>query len=156
MNDLFVKLKEKRLFDLSQEIINEQKTIKLMELILSKNLIYEDQEDYYITQQLAQHGIEFEFFEKLGFKSIKKNGLQKHRNTYAKLLEKYNLIQNTHYLEEWLSGLRELRNIFLADPKYQKYQHHIYPYVYTPINSLLDGSVKSPYKLKEEVLPLSI
>lgn len=156
MNDLFVKLKEKRLFDLSQEIINEQKTIKLMELILSKNLIYEDQEDYYITQQLAQHGIEFEFFEKLGFKSIKKNGLEKHRNTYAKLLEKYNLIQNTHYLEEWLSGLRELRNIFLADPKYQKYQHHIYPYVYTPINSLLDGSVKSPYKLKEEVLPLSI
>lgn len=156
MIDLFIKLKQKRLTEITEKITYKSKVIKILELILSKQLVYIDVDDSYIAQQLAQYQIEFEIYEKLYLKSISKNGLEKHRKELAELQEQYKVITDRHHLQDWIDALNKLRDIFNSNKEYQKLPHHVYPYVYTPIEKLLDGTVKSPYRVTEEALPLSI
>lgn len=156
MIELFVKLKEKRIKEINDQIIYKSKVIKIFDLILNNQLFFINVEDSYITQQLSQYGIEFEVYEKLHLRSVSSNGLEKHRRELAELYEKQKAIIEVHHLQEWMDALNKLREFFVADKDYTKLSHHVYPYVYTPIDKLLDGTVKSPYKLKEEAVPLSI
>lgn len=156
MIELFAKLKEKRIGEVTTKIIDKSKIIKLLELILSDTLIYKDTDEDVIARQLAQHGIEFSYFEKLGFRGATRQGLEKHRRELLELHQKLKELQETHHLAEWNNSLLKLREHFAAQKDYQKYKHHMYPYVYTNITDLLSGKVKSPFAVAEEKLPDAI
>ena len=156
MKQLYHDLKEKRLKVLESDIIDEQKIIKLIDLLRSKTIIDDDQPDSIIEQQMLQHGIEFPYYKKLGRRSTSKDGYAEHIKKLENLLKSYQEIYNKHYLLEWHTDLNVISNKLSEMPEYQKLQHHQYPFIPTSINDLLSGKVKSPYKIREELLPESI
>lgn len=156
MIDLFEKLKLKRISEVKVKIIDKSKIIKLLELILSDTLIYKNTDESVIENELAKYGIEFSYFEKLSFKGATRQGLEKHRREFLDLNQKLNELQETHHLAEWNNSLNKIRTYFAGQKEYQKYKHHMYPYVYTNINDLITGKVKSPFVVAEEKIPESI
>lgn len=156
MVNLYIQLKTTRLREIQESIIKVSKTIKLLELILSGTLRYQNVEEEEIESQLKLHEIEYEIYEKLGFRNITKKGLAKLYKELNDLNSNYTIINERHHLTDWNDKLQKLRQHFIDEKEYQKYQHHIYPYVYTPIEKLLDGTIKSPFNIKEEAVPLSL
>ena len=156
MKELYSLLKSTRLADLEKDIIKEQKIIKLIELLRSGMVIDNDRDDDDIERQIAPHGIEFEIYAKLGRRTTSKRGYQEHLDNLLKFQTQHKEIYERHYLKEWHDDLYEMMGIFNNDPGYNKLQHHQFPYIMTPVQDLITGKVKSPYIIKEEVLPNSI
>lgn len=156
MKSLYDTLKKTRLSNLSDAIIKESKIIKLIELLRSKTVIDDDRTDEDITQQMSQHGIEFEFYKKLGRRSTSKTGYAEHIKELTKLQSEYERIKEKHYLAEWYKDLTDMMNYFNGLPEYRKFQHHQFPYIRTKVEDLISGKVKSPFEVKEEQLPASI
>lgn len=156
MIELFIKLKEKRLKEITEQIIYKQKLIKLLTLILEKRFNYVDVEDEEIRRQLIDNDIDYEIYDKLAIKNMSKNGLIKNNNDLNNLINKHKEISETHHLAEWMNALDKLEKLINDDKSFIKLPKHQYNYIFTPIDKLLDGTVKSPFKIKEEVLPISI
>lgn len=153
MMNLYRELKEKRLSDLREKIKEEETMCKLIELVITERILVFKQKRAFIFQQMAQHNIENRFYEKVGLKGLDEDGYNDHKEKLQNLLIKYNEIEQKHYLYDWCEDLKKLYDFFSADPRYNKLPHHEYPFVYTDIDDLLTGKVKSPFALKEEVQP---
>ena len=156
MKQLYFDLKIKRLRELEEKIVIEQKIIRLIDLLRSKTIIDDDQTDSVIEQQMLPYGIEFSFYKKLGRRSTSKSGYDEHVKNLQELHDQYKIINDRHYLHEWHSDLTKFKDELSRLPEYQKLQHHQYPIVPTSIEDLISGKVKSPFKVKEEILPTSI
>lgn len=158
MKDIYTLLKKIRLENLEKAIIDETKIIKLIELLIHPDepIKTKKQKESFIEEQLLKYNIEFSYYKKLSRRSESEEGYNEHLNKLIDLQNKYKEISERHYLQEWHQQLIELIGIFNSDPSYNKLQHHQYPYVLTKVEDLISGKVKSPYVLKEEVIPVSI
>lgn len=156
MKALYLKLKETRLSELEIKITATSKTIRLIELILSDQIVTKRQSEKYVEEQLLSHGIEYEYYKKLSRRSETIEGYQEELNKLDELKAKYKEIEDKHYLLDWFNDLNILKDKLDEMPELRKLQHHQYPFVPTNIGDLISGKVKSPYKVKEEVLPESI
>lgn len=156
MKELYVLLKAKRLEKLESDIIDETKTIKLIDLLNDDAIITKKQKQSYIEEQLKVYDIEMIYYTKLGRSAESEEGYDTHVNKLLKLKEEHSIIFNKHHLEDWYNDLMEIYNILNVLPEYQKLPHHQYPYVDTNIEDLVSGKVKSPFSLKADKLPESI
>ena len=156
MMSLYELLKTTRLDKIKRDIVKETKIIKLIDLLRSKTIIDDDQSDEFIKEQMLKYEIEFEYYQKLGRRSTSKDGYNEHIRKLDKLKSEYSVIEERHYLKEWYDDLISLRDHFSSLPEYHKLQHHQYPFIPTKIEDLLTGKIKSPFAVKEEILPPSI
>lgn len=156
MKTLYENLKLTRLKTLEVDIIEERKKIKVIDLIRSKAIITDQQDESFIEEQLAKYGIEIDIYNKLSRRSESKQGYAAHLKKLDDLEKEYILIRDKHHLAEWFDDLNKLLKYFNSLPEYNKLEIHKFPYVPTKINDLLSGKVKSPFIVKEEVLPNSI
>lgn len=156
MKSLYVDLKNTKLTNIDSKIIKENMTIKLINLLLNDEIKTKKQSETFISKQLEAHGIEYVYYKELGRRSESIEGYKEHIDKLAALEKERKIVYDRDYLDDWKNDLMELYKHFSNHPEYKKLKIHQYEFVHTSVKDLVSGKVKTPYPIKEEIIPQSI
>lgn len=156
MVNLYKDLKTKRLKDLNDKINDEIIICKLIELVITDKILVFRQKRSKIFEQMATYGIEQKFYEKIGLKGLDEDGYAEHMKKLEELRHEYAIIDAKHHLYDWCEDLGKIYQFFAKQKEYKKLPQHEYPFRPVNIQQLISGNVKSPYNLKEEVVPIKL